>query len=57
MGFTDVFFWGGGGKSVDHISSNKGAIYHINNMDYLHPQGPMGVPGFQGNDGVPVSQK
>lgn len=25
-------------------------------MDYLHPQGPMGVPGFQGNDGVPVSQ-
>lgn len=42
--------------SSNHISSNKGAIYNINIMDCLHPQGPMGVPGFQGNDGVPVSQ-
>lgn len=25
-------------------------------MDYLLTQGPMGVPGFQGNDGVPVSK-
>lgn len=28
----------------------------MNNKKCIHPQGPMGVPGFQGNDGVPVSQ-
>lgn len=26
-------------------------------MSYLFVQGPMGVPGFQGNDGVPVRKQ
>lgn len=33
------------------------AALDINIMDQLLSQGPMGVPGFQGNDGVPVSKQ